>query len=245
MQPQRVGERKTENRRQYVRFSGETDGWGVAAKGQRDGEEEKAAEGVGENGGYKERALQGFAVAKAHNKGVVKAATAAIEHESADNRPNSNVSKINVIKTNIQVPQEISDGIECKCTYTLNVIEKMNNMFNMMREISKIIRNNLRRLHQFVRTITARRASDYLDWSATAPTRGENIMPSVVPIARMRDQAAGEGIDQPNCTIEFLNNSGVREWNATLIKPLHMRCKYQQKLAEDAALAGPWRRTIG
>jgi hypothetical protein len=50
--------------------------------------------------------------------------------------------------------------------------------------------------------------------------RGENIVPRVVPTARMRDHAAGEGIDQPNCTIECLNKRGVREWNATLMKPL-------------------------
>ena len=82
MQPQRVGERKTENRRKYVRFSGEADGWGVAAKGQRDGEEEKAAEGVGENGGYKERALHGFAVAKTDYERIVEAAGAAVPGES-------------------------------------------------------------------------------------------------------------------------------------------------------------------
>jgi hypothetical protein len=51
----------------------------------------------------------------------------------------------------------------------------------------------------------------YLDWSATAPMRGENIVPRVVPTARIRDQAAGEGIDQPSCTTELLNSRGVRE----------------------------------
>ncbi len=49
------------------------------------------------------------------------------------------------------------------------------------------------------------------------------MVPRVVPIARIRDQAAGEGIDHPNCTIELLNNRGVREWNATLMKPLRKR----------------------
>ena len=54
------------------------------------------------------------------------------------------------------------------------------------------------------------------------------MIPRVVPIARMRDQAAGEGIDQPNCTIECLNNRGVREWNATLMKPLRTGRKHEQ-----------------
>ena len=129
-------------------------------------------------------------------------------------------------KQMLKIHRKTAIGSKYRCTYTLSVMVKMNNMFNMMREISKMIRNILRRLHQFVRPITGRRASDYLDWSATAPTRGENIIPRVVPIARMRDQAAGEGIDQPNCTTEFLNNRGVREWNATLIKPLRMGWKY-------------------
>jgi len=106
MQPQWVGERQTENCRYNVRFSREADGWCVATKGQRNDEEEKAAEGVGENGGYKKRALHGFAVAEAHNKGVVKAATAAVEHESADNCPNSNVSERKAMTTNTQNPHE-------------------------------------------------------------------------------------------------------------------------------------------
>ena len=93
MQPQRVGERKTENRRKYVRFSGEADGWGVAAKGQRDGEEEKAAEGVGENGRNEKRTLHGFPVAEAHNKGVVETARAAVQHETDDDGRNGNVSE--------------------------------------------------------------------------------------------------------------------------------------------------------
>ena len=105
MQPQWVGERQTENRRYNVRFSREADGWCVATKGQRNDEEEKAAEGVGENGGYKKRALHGFAVAETHNKGVVKAATAAVEHESADNCPNSNVSERKAMTTNDQNTQ--------------------------------------------------------------------------------------------------------------------------------------------
>ncbi len=41
--------------------------------------------------------------------------------------------------------------INSRCTYTLNVIVKMNNKFNMMREISKTIRNILRRLHQILK----------------------------------------------------------------------------------------------
>lgn len=45
-------------------------------------------------------------------------------------------------------------------------------------------------------------------------------MPRVVPIARMRDHAAGEGIDQPNCTTELLKSRGVKKWKETLMKPL-------------------------
>ena len=55
------------------------------------------------------------------------------------------------------------------------------------------------------------------------------MTPRVAPIARMRDQAAGEGIDQPKWTIECLNNRGVRQLNATLITPLHTGQKYEQK----------------
>ena len=77
----------------------------MAAKGKRNDEEEKAAEGIRENSGYEIRALHGFAVAEAHNKGVVKAATAAVEHESADNCPNSNVSERKAMTTNDQNTQ--------------------------------------------------------------------------------------------------------------------------------------------
>jgi hypothetical protein len=59
-----------------------------------------------------------------------------------------------------------------------------------------------------------------LDWSATAPISGESMVPSTVEKARTSDQAAGEGIDQPNCATELLNNKGANDWSAMLLKLL-------------------------
>ncbi len=63
-------------------------------------------------------------------------------------------------------------------------------------------------------------------------------MPRVVPMARMRDHTAGLGMDQPNCTPECLNRRGVREWNATLMKPLRWGIKCQHCVEQGGVFRG-------
>ncbi len=53
-------------------------------------------------------------------------------------------------------------------------------------------------------------------------------MPSTVEKARTSDQTAGEGIDQPNCATELLNNKGANDWSAMLLKLLRQHQNNEQ-----------------
>ena len=72
------------------------------------------------------------------------------------------------------------------------------------------------------------RQSDDLEWSATAPISGEHMVPRIVDAAMTRDQAAGEGMDQPNCATELLNSRGANNWSATLVKLLQTHPRHEQ-----------------
>ena len=54
------------------------------------------------------------------------------------------------------------------------------------------------------------------------------MVPSIVDVAMTRDQAAGGGMDQPNCATELLNSRGANNWSATLVKLLQPHPKHEQ-----------------
>ena len=93
---------------------------------------------------------------------------------------------------------------------------------------------------------SGRRRSYDLDWSATAPISGESMVPSTVEKARTSDKATDEGIDQPNCATELLNNKGANTWSAMLLKLLRQqqnqeqtrRVNMERRIMAHAPLAG-------